>query len=202
MRSRSRRCAVAQAATAPAPRAAAGGGVAVGGSLRHHLRHDRRQRRRHVRAQRADRLRRARAVGVELAQHRVAGEGHAAGEQVVERAAEGVDVGADVGGAGVLGLLRGDVVRRADDHVGAGQAASVSDADGERGQAEVEDLRRRRPAVSIRLCGLTSRWTSPWSWACCKPSGGVARDAARLGRPAAGRRSPDARPGCRPRRTP
>ena len=87
--------------------------VAVLRPLGHHLLDDRHQPGGSVRPQRRQRRRRVGRVVHELVDDRAAGERDAAGQQVVQGAAQAVDVGPDVDlAAGVLGLLRGDVVRR------------------------------------------------------------------------------------------
>ena len=75
-------------------------------------------------------------------------ERRAAGQQVVERAAQAVDVGADVGLLGVDGLLRGDVVGRAEHLALVRQAAVDRLLAGHLGQAEVEHLDDRPVALA------------------------------------------------------
>ena len=48
----------------------------------------------------------------DLVQHGAVGKGGPAGQQGEQRAAEAVDVGPDIGGVGVFGLLGGDVIGR------------------------------------------------------------------------------------------
>src|SRR5436190_1119208 len=64
----------------------------------------------------------------------------AAGEQEVERDAQAVNVGPDVGGLAVEGLLGRDVVRRADRVAGAELAGQVAVVAGGARQTEVEDF--------------------------------------------------------------
>ena len=77
----------------------------------------------------------------------------------------------DVGRARVGRLLRGDVLRRAHERrppaVSRARPAALA---AQPGQAEVEDLDDPPCGVSIRFCGLMSRWTMPCSRACCNPS--------------------------------
>ncbi len=81
------------------------------------------------------------------------GERRPAGQEEVERAAQAVDVGPDVGGVRVVDLLGGDVVGGAQDHALGGQPALACDFAGEPGQAEVEDLdlAAGRPHQVLRL---------------------------------------------------
>ena len=99
-------------------------------------------------------------VGFDLLDGIVVVERSVTGEHVVERAAEAVDIGADVGPVGVLGLLGSDVIRRSHDdadlrepigvtggtRVGGRIAVDGKQGPGrcafhdEAGQAEVEDL--------------------------------------------------------------
>ena len=83
-------------------------------------------------------------MGQQLCHQRIAVVGGFAGEQVVERAAEAINVGPRVGVLGAEGLLRGHVIHGAHDGPGAGQfglgcgiAAGVDP-----GQAHVENLDR------------------------------------------------------------
>ena len=95
-----------------------------------------------------------------------------AGQQEVERAAQAVDVGADVGMRRVQRLLRGDVVRRTQHGPRVGEARVLVPAFARHlGQAEVEYLDDVPVALArrIRFCGLMSRWTMSFSKACCKP---------------------------------
>ena len=78
--------------------------------------------RRHVGADLAERPRRLLAVGHQLLDQVAVGERRLAGQEEVERAAEAVDVGPDVGGVRVVDLLGGDVVGRAQDHALGGHA--------------------------------------------------------------------------------
>ena len=75
-------------------------------------------------------------MGVEARRLAVAGEGHLAGEQLEEQAAERVDVDAGVDRA-AGDLLRGDVVEGADEAAGLGQARLGGDVAGD---AEVGDV--------------------------------------------------------------
>ncbi len=81
-------------------------------------------------------------MGVELAQHRLAGERHTAGQQVIKRAAQRVDVAAHIGGVRILGLFGRDVIRRAEDDVLPRQSAFSFARIGKDRQAEIEDLHR------------------------------------------------------------
>ena len=84
--------------------------------------------------------------------------------------------------AGVLGLLGGDVVGRAEEDAVAGQTplgrprpsvttrASPMSRIFSRGSLPLlPPGRSNGSGVTIRLAGLMSRWTRPCSWACCKP---------------------------------
>ncbi len=133
--------------------------VALGRALRHEPAHHGRHRRRHLAPQLIDRRRRLLALPVQLLNQRAAGERYLARQQEVERAAQRVEVGPDVGAVRVFELLRRDVVRRADDRPVARQR-------GQRllrrmrelvqpGHAHVEDLdqrpRRRRKKGTVPL---------------------------------------------------
>ena len=79
---------------------------------------------------------------------RVAGEGHVAGERLVDDDAERVDVGARVYVGSLRALFGRHVLRRADDEVGRGQAR-IGLVYGllNLGDAEVQDL---RPVAAAR----------------------------------------------------
>ena len=83
-------------------------------------------------------------VGHHLLERRARGERRLPGEKMVQGAAETVDVGANVGLVGVVGLLRGDVIDRAQDDARARQVRSVRGFAGEACQAEIENF---HPAV-------------------------------------------------------
>ena len=99
----------------------------------------------------------------QFVEHTAAGVGHSPGQQVVEGAAEAVNVGPAVGLVGVVSLFRGDIVGRAHDHPGVGQVryggtAVRQDGGGlhdaaQPGQAEIEDLDLSvgRPHQVVRL---------------------------------------------------
>ena len=88
-----------------------------------------------------------------------AGEGHLTGQQEMEGAAEGIQVGADVGLARVEGLLRRDVVEGAHDGAFAGQLAggAVLILTGDAREAHVEDLDDGPAGDLRRLVGAVLR---------------------------------------------
>ena len=94
-----------------------------------------------------------REVGLVQVPEVVAAERRAAGQQVVERAAQAVDVGPDVGRLGVADLLGGDVVGRAQHLALAGQAAVGLALAGHLGQPEVEHLDDRLASPRGRASG-------------------------------------------------
>ena len=117
--------------------------VAVVGTLGQHFLEDGVHDRRHVGADLADRGDRLLDVGHHDLDRRLARVRGLSGQQTAERAAKRVDVGAVVGRVRVLGLLRGDVVDRAHDLAGRGEALGAvvaGDVFFEACQAHVEDL--------------------------------------------------------------
>ena len=96
------------------------------------------------------------------------GNGGAPGEEVIEGAAERIDVAPFAGRAAVARLLGGHVVDRADRGPVAGDALVLGF--GLECEAEVDDLDLRRSGESRRLAGLMSRWISPSSDAYLSPS--------------------------------
>ena len=116
-----------------------GGLEAAAGILGHAHQDDLVERRREIAAER-DRRRR---IGVELRGHqrvlRIGVEWDLAGEHFVERGAEGVDVGAGVGGF-AADLLGRHVVERAEGGAGGGERAFLVGT----GDAEVHEFQRRR----------------------------------------------------------
>ena len=94
----------------------------------------------------------------------VAGERHLAGEQLVEHDAERVDVGVRVDVA-ALRLLGRDVVAGAEDGAGLGLALGASI-----GRAIPKSVTFASPLpFRSTFCGLTSRWTKPFSCANASP---------------------------------
>ena len=83
------------------------GGEAIGGALGEHLHHDRRELLGNGRDARVRRLDAHRRVHLEHIISRLRGQRGLAGEEVVERRAQGVDVCAGIDGGGVFGLLGG-----------------------------------------------------------------------------------------------
>ena len=88
--------------------------VALVGLLGHHLVKDDDQARGHLGVEGAYVLGLRLDVLEQALGHVALGEGRLAGQHVIERAAQGVDVAADVGRAAVARLLRGNVIHRAD----------------------------------------------------------------------------------------
>jgi len=117
---------------------------------------------------------------------------HLAGQQVIEGAAEAVEVGADVGLVQVAGLLGRQVVGRAHDRVFPGHDGA--DAALGLGARVVQRARpksliftmpgRARPSAPGRctrmFAGLMSRWTTAHLEAYCSPSSHLADEVARL----------------------
>ena len=104
------------------------------------VQHDRLDRRRNVGVHRR---RLGRLLGQVRDQHlaeAVAGEGHAAGEQLVHHDAERVHVAAVIDVALALALLGAHVRRRADDEAGARLVRRGAAIAGQLGDAEVENL--------------------------------------------------------------
>ena len=79
-------------------------------------------------------------MAIDFLQEVAAGERWPAGQQEEERAAQAVEVGADVGAVRVVGLLRRHVVGRAHQVAFERQALAGAKAVREPGQTEVEDL--------------------------------------------------------------
>ena len=99
-------------------------------------------------------------------------ERRAAGEEVIEGAAEAVDVGPDIGSLGVEDLLGGDEVGRAESLALArsGRLSTFSSRVAlARPKSSTLTVALSPLRESIRLPGLMSRWTSPSSWACWSP---------------------------------
>jgi hypothetical protein len=88
-----------------------------------------------------EKRRRVVAVGEEFLGEGWAGEKAAAGEEEIERAAEGIDVGAVIDGFGGEGLLGGEEVDGAEDGAGMGEGFFRRGEIGERAsEAEVKDF--------------------------------------------------------------
>ncbi len=100
------------------------------------------------------------------------------------------------------GLLRADVVRRAQDLTGPGETPAV----GGRGEPEVSKIGvvgtpRAGPAPARMFPGLTSRWRMPWAWAASRAAAIPARSAtARSGGSGPSRRRSSRRSGPSARR--
>ena len=164
--------------------------VPVGRLLRHHLLDDRRPPRR-ARPGGATVTGRGGAVLVpdQLLGDRPLGERRAAGEQEVERRPERVDVGPDVHRVAVQRLLRGEVVGRAR---GRSRRTSWCRSSSSSWKNRASPMSRifTTPARSTRMFpGLMSRWMSPISWACWRPTAGAVDVVARPDRRRAGRTS-------------
>ena len=113
--------------------------VAVLGALGHEPFHDRGQGRRHRRGQVAHRARRVVLMPQQLLRPRPAREGDAAGEQVVQRAAEAVQIAANVAAGGIVSHFGGDEIRRPGEATGRVCFAYVPGPQVQ-GQAQVKDL--------------------------------------------------------------
>lgn len=87
--------------------------IALRRVLRHHPIEDACQPGRNIAAQLCQRLGRSLPMRCEFVQHRAVWERSVAGQQIVQRTPETVDIRPNVGLARVVRLLRGDVVRRA-----------------------------------------------------------------------------------------
>ena len=118
----------------------AGGLKALVRRLGHHLGHQGRQLHRHLRTDDVERSRLHGEMGLVQVPEVGPLERRPAGQKVVERAAQAVDVGADVGRLRVADLLGRDVIGRAQHLALAGQAAVGLAFAGDLGQAEVEHL--------------------------------------------------------------
>ena len=94
-------------------------------------------------------------------------EGRLPGQALVEDAAERVDVRALVDGV-ARDLLGGDVLERADELAGAGDARGRPCAWSDRSRRD--SSARARGQAMRTFAGLTSRWTSPFSWAASSAS--------------------------------
>ena len=110
-------------------------------ALRHELAQDHSHIRRHFGTQGTDGWHLIHLVPHQLFHHRAAGIRHPARQELEERAAKAVKVGADISEARVSGLFGGDVIRRAHDRTflrqGPGLLGRVV---GGAGQAHVQDL--------------------------------------------------------------
>ena len=113
--------------------------VAAVAILGHQLGDDRRQFRRHLRIERPNVGRRLLLVLDQLLEHGPARERRPAGQHVEQRAAQRVQVAANVHVAGISGLLGTDVVERAQRHAALGQSV-VAAALEPPGQAHVDQL--------------------------------------------------------------
>jgi hypothetical protein len=91
-------------------------------------------------------------------------------QQVIQRAAQRIDVTACVGRVAVQRLLRRQIVRRANDRPGL-RGTVIGPPLRRPRQTHIQDLDRQLalPLVINRLCGLTSRCTIPCR-ACCNPT--------------------------------
>ena len=111
-------------------------------------------------------------MGHEPLEHRFAQKAPA-GKQVIERAAQAVNVGAVVDAVGVVGLFGGHEIEGAHVHAALGQPAAgglVEGVDGvdDAGQSQVEHA--DGPVESMmRLAGLMSRWMIPLACAASRP---------------------------------
>ena len=134
----------------------------------------------HGRVEFFQRLRRLRGMADHLADDVRVGKRRLARQQVIQHAAEAVNVGADVGGARVARLLGSHVIRRAEQHAFAGQTVlrverrcpRQTAAGPTRCRGSSASRKRRVPGVATdehQIGRLQIAVDEVLLWMCCKP---------------------------------